>query len=219
MPTMETHGMLTRTRHRNGFAAIALCCAILACAPAAWAEVRPARELDAFGHRGSAKLSVDRSKAQLGESIKVEVRFEPVSATRVFNPFFNGLLPYPARIDIFHNDGRYLGNLLGQGGKSRRLPSENDYVTVRGSGVVGCYFQWKTDQLVSLGVDNSGHQLAPGTYWLQVVYVRGFLNFEKVASRDIGGEAMSHFYDDYDEADLFWSAAVRVELAPKTAMR
>jgi hypothetical protein len=183
----------------------------------AWQPTEPSREhrnayeLDAGDVKGRGVLVVDSRKALAGERINVTLTYENGGAGHAFfNPFFNGLLPYPGTILIYDSQKRYVADLLNPVAGSRRTPNSTDWVYIPGSeGFVGAKLRVRLPK-VSLGGDGP----AAGKYYLQAIYFRAFVEFDRHTPPDMTLEQGMHFYDDFDRTELFRSNVVEIELLP-----
>ena len=113
----------------------------------------------------SVKLTVTDSVSKINGPLEVSVLLASANEShRLFNPFFNGLLEQPGRILIRDGDGKVVNRLLDFQEGSRRMPSEHDYVTLPGGGVVG-----ETLTIYPSRKSKSGESLPPGDYTMQMV--------------------------------------------------
>jgi hypothetical protein len=201
---------------------------ITVCIPSVFAQPKPSRQaassilladkadLDSGSFRGYATLSLSQTRPRLGERFTADIRFTNRSGGDYFyNPFFNRLVPLPARLAIFDSSKKYLGDLLTWEGGSQKAVSSGDWQFIPGDCYVGTPIADLTAGYVpgtEFGV--MSHLLPPGEYHLQVIYLKAFIAANPAATvRDPSEELrfdLTDFYKNFDRGELFRSNVVKV---------
>jgi hypothetical protein len=177
------------------------------------------RDLDSGSHRGSATISADPQSVALGETFSVDVRFLNSSpGDEFYNPFLGGQTPLPARLAIFSDDHKYLGDLITPEEASRRTFSAGDWTFVPSLCYVGCV-ERLTAGYVPATAESGSQSLPPGEYYVQMIYFKAFLatNPAKLARRPLEDNAkvFRQFEKNFDRAELFRSNVVKVRFTAK----
>lgn len=90
----------------------------------------------------------------------------------VYNPFFNGLIQYPAQLVIYDADKKYIADLIQHTGGSRKGIGNEDFVYLLHDSVVG-------GRLSFIAGKTAWGQEIPSSknnkYFLQMVFHKGFL--------------------------------------------
>jgi hypothetical protein len=136
-------------------------------------------DLETKTHKGRATIAISSREVRAGDSMTVEVRFENHGCQQqFFNPFFQSLIPMPARLAVFDSERRYVGDLLWFSGGSQRSLSREDWVTIPHRGSIGCV-------VVVRFVDASKYPLSglrkmsSGRYCLQMIFHSRFASEPK----------------------------------------
>lgn len=187
------------------------------------ADVVPFRdEYPLKSHRlmsgGSATIAVSEQRVDASGWVEFDVRFSLQDGTgKVFNPFFNPLLPLPASVAVYDADHRYLGNCVELPVGSRRRAGPDDRVQIWPGGYAGARLRRPAGALPS---GQPGKPLPPGKYYVQAIFYSGFVTFGEAADGD-EGPAVAHAFADpeinFDRSELFRSNVVEIELLPPPA--
>ena len=93
------------------------------------------------------------------------------------NPFFDRTLPAPARLLLFDDARRYLGDVPLGDAASGNPPGPDDSRRLREDEVAGAAFELpvrRPEAGESPGVRDGTLRLSPGNYYLQAVYLKRF---------------------------------------------
>lgn len=166
--------------------------------------------------RGSATLTADKTTVRLGEPIWAEAIYHasPDSeAGAVLNPFNEPLLPETYKFVLYDSNNRlmrYWGGPYADG--SHTLVEKCDWVRLVHGNCVGT-----AQQLTPFGGKDGSQEpasLAPGKYYLQVVYARAFvgLYMDKGGLMSVQGTCEVDFLKHYDDTELFRSNTLEIDL-------
>ncbi len=146
----------------------------------------------------SAILRLDKHHIRAGELVTMRLSLENHGVSvRLFNPFLYARIALPADIVATGVDGSELGGLVG----SRSSVGAGHWSWV--------YFP-PSSQIGS--TRERSLALVPGTYNVQFVFFKSFLNSELPANAT--REDFSRFEEYLDRGELFRSNAVRIRVVP-----
>jgi hypothetical protein len=176
--------------------------------------IRSQRDLSAGAHKGQSTISLKTQKVVTGEPFELEVRFWSGGGVYFYNPFFNSLIPPPARLAIFGADKVYIGDMLHRDGGSRRLPAPPDWTIIPGNCYVGTTLKMQAGHVPGTQYAYRGNELPAGKYYLQMIYHGRFASAPPVtdAGPDITPENLAKWKQLFTEGDLFRSNIVELEL-------
>ena len=122
-----------------------------------------ARDLNSATRRGKATLAVETARIRVGDLLLADVLFSNTGeASSFYNPFFTTTKPLPAQLAVYDSNNKYIGNLLRNVSDSQASPRGEDWVRVPSGGSVGAKLRLRVTDL------------APGEYYLQIVYFNRF---------------------------------------------
>ena len=178
------------------------------------------RDLNSGSYRGAATIAVDKSSVTLGEKFSVDIRFlNGSSGSHFYNPFFQGLVPLPARLAIYNADHKYVGDLLFWEGGSRKTITTDDWNFVPGGCYVGCWREFTAGYISDTAHGAQSHQLPLGEYYLQMIYFKAFVatNPALVLTNPPmdENEKLAQFYQTFDRSELFRSNVVTIKFTAK----
>jgi hypothetical protein len=183
-----------------------------------WCSAR--RDLDVGSWRGSATITVDKPAVALGAKFEVDIRFRNGGGGDDFyNPFFNHLVPLPARLAIFDSQHKYLGDLLRWEGGSRRSPGINEWAWIPGECYVGCSERFRAGYVPGTVHGVMSNLLPPGTYYLQMIYFKAFAStnparLESNPPTDVR-ERVAKFLKTFDCGELFRSNVATIRFTAR----
>jgi len=177
------------------------------------------RDLSSGSSRGSATISVDTQSVTLGEPFSADIRFlNSGGGEEFYNPFFGVQTPLPARLAIFSSDHKYLGDLIERDEASRKMLSVEDWTFLPSLCYVGCV-QRLTAGYIPATAESASRTLPPGEYYVQVIYLKGFLakNPARLERRPLEDDEklLLRFEKEFDRAELFRSNVVKVRFTEK----
>lgn len=138
--------------------------------------------LDIGSFRGKATLTLNKTKFKVGEKFTADIRFLNQSGgDKFYNPFFNRLIPLPAKLAIFDGKKKFIGDLMGNTNGSRRsINPDTDRTYIEGSSYVGTKYPLTAGSVQGTKYDpfigkESRKWLPVGRYYLQVIYNTSFV--------------------------------------------
>lgn len=170
-----------------------------------FAEALPFREQYSLRDgdlRGRAELMMYNTTVAEDGWLVMDVRYHNLGrGCKLFNPFFNPLLPYPAKCAVFDAEKKFVKDLiLRRDHVSRRWPHENDWAYLPGKGgYIGKEMMYPV-------------QLKPGTYYVQFVYLRLFVT-ERRANRETDDDVWT--FARTEQGELCRSNAVKIEVVDR----
>jgi len=177
------------------------------------------RDLNSGSSRGSATITVDPQSVALGGPFSVDIRFlNSGGGEEFYNPFLGVQTPLPARLAIFSSDHKYLGDLIERDEASRKMLSVEDWTFLPSLCYVGCV-QRLTAGYIPATAESASRTLPPGEYYVQVIYLKGFLakNPARLERRPLEDDEklLLRFEKEFDRAELFRSNVVKVRFTEK----
>jgi len=177
-------------------------------------------DLNAGSYKGMATIAVDKSGVTLGEKFSVDIRFfNDSGGEHFYNPFFQGLVPLPARLAIYSADHRYIGDLLYWEGGSRRTVTADDWTFVPSECCVGCSKRFTAGYVPGTAHGVTSNLLPPGDYYLQMIYFKAFVatNPARMLSNPPMDEKerLAQFEKTFDRVELFRSNVVTIQFTAK----
>ena len=139
-------------------------------------ELKPQYDLDGYGIRGRATLSADKERYLDGEAIRFEIRFATKTGGRFHNIQLSAALRRSARLAVFDNCGKYIGDALDYRiGKARAFRPH--WTNLVGSTYIGHFQYFEPGAHRPAFNGKSIPRLQPGNYKLQLIYLKSFVVF------------------------------------------
>jgi hypothetical protein len=174
---------------------------------------KPQTDLNSGSYKGIATITVSEETLAIGEEFDVDVRFNCAGGLYFYNPFFNSLIPAPAKLAIFDASKAYVGDLLRRTGGSAARPGLSNWTVIPGNSYVGTKLRFKCGHVPGR-FDTIGNELPAGTYYLQMIYNGRFASAPPIRDleTEISGESLAHWEKVFDSKDLFRSNVVTITL-------
>jgi hypothetical protein len=173
-------------------------------------------DLNYSSHIGSALLTVETTKIEIGKKFTIEIRFVTKGVgAYYYNPFFMLFVPLPAQLAIFDSNEKYIGDLIPRGGPSRRTISSSDWFFIPGDRYVGTPFNVMAGHAPGQLGNTPDNMLLAGKYYIQMIYYENFIysNPETLESNPpkTKEEFIQEFYKNFNRKEIFRSNILEIE--------
>ena len=164
-------------------------------------------DLKSRSFAGYANITL--SKTQFAPSEQLEIQFtffNRAGGDWFYNIFFNRLKPLPGALVIYDSGHKCIGNLIARGPGSQVTINRQDWSWIQGEGHAGLTFSWLKAGYVPPPSDFLGNSLPSGTYYLQMVLYKSFIQGPRAADHP------ESFYAEFDRTELLRSNVVKIEI-------
>lgn len=160
---------------------------------------KPGYPLEMGTHKGSAILSSRSPVNNQQDVFTLDICFVNKSGgDYFFNPFFNQLLPLPAQVALFDQNGNYIKDMVDRIHGSHRVIDQNSWTWIPDDSYVGAPLR------VTFA------NIPDGKYSLQVIYYRRFVSRYQTAQSLSEHAWESNDNPDFSTSELFRSNVISV---------
>lgn len=161
------------------------------------------------GESGYAKIEIKRRRLRRGELYAVKYTFYNTGAAyRVYNCFFNRLIPLPGQLAIYDSNKEYVGDLIRFEGGSQRRVEDDDWLLLYGGSHVGANIGFRAGYVPQTKYWNMENLLPAGRYFIQLILYKAFLSPNPYR---LIGEKLD-FYKTFDRSEVIRSNVIEVEM-------